>query len=119
MNTLNVTDLNDDREPAGSQVASRRADHLTTLLPRLAEAGADETAVTAAERPRTRAPALFASWLQPSQQPSPAHVRQAVSSTLSRLGLSGCLAEVAGEFGDHPECAAARMAWALSLTDAA
>jgi hypothetical protein len=61
-----------------------------------------------------RAEALFASTVQPSESPSPDQVRRAVATTLRRLGIRGCAAELAGEFGDHPETAAARMAWALA-----
>jgi hypothetical protein len=68
--------------------------------------------------PRTfeavRAEALFASGLQCSQQPAAEQVRLAVASTLRRLGIRGCAAEVAGEFGDHPEVAVSRMTWALA-----
>ena len=61
-----------------------------------------------------RADALFASTLQPSVSPSPDQVRRAVTTTLQRLGVRGCAAHVAGEFGDHPDTAAARMSWALA-----
>jgi hypothetical protein len=45
-------------------------------------------------------------------------VRDAVATTLRRLGIKGCAAEVAGEFGDHPESAVARMSWALATVRA-
>jgi hypothetical protein len=61
-----------------------------------------------------RAEALFASTLQPSESPTPDQVRRAVAATLRRLGIRGCAAELAGEFGDHPDVAAARMTWALA-----
>ena len=61
-----------------------------------------------------RAEALFASALQPSQYPSPGEVRRAVTTALQRLGVRGCAGQFAGEFGDHPDTAAARMAWALT-----
>jgi hypothetical protein len=60
-----------------------------------------------------RAEALFASAVQSSESPGPDHVRHAVSGTLRRLGIRGCAARVAGEFGDHPDAAVARMTWAL------
>ena len=60
-----------------------------------------------------RAAALFASSLQPSQDATPVQVRRAVATTLRRLGLRGCEAGVAAEFGEHPEVAAPRMTWAL------
>jgi hypothetical protein len=62
-----------------------------------------------------RAEALFASDLQPSQYPSPGEVRRAVATTLQRLGVRGCAGHLAGEFGDHPDTAAARMVWALAM----
>ena len=61
-----------------------------------------------------RAEALFLSVLQPSGAPSPDQVRRAVATTLRRLGVRGCAAQVAGEFGDHPDTAVARMSWALA-----
>jgi hypothetical protein len=60
-----------------------------------------------------RAEALFASTLQRSDLPAADDVRRAVAGTLRRFGVRGCAAEVAGEFGDHPETAVARMCWAL------
>jgi hypothetical protein len=62
-----------------------------------------------------RAEALFASTLQMSQSPVDADVRAAVTSTLRRIGVQGCAAHVATEFGDHPECATNRMGWALRM----
>ena len=61
-----------------------------------------------------RAEALFASTLQSSESPSPDEVRRAVATTLRRVGTRGCAAQLAGEFGDHPDIAAARMTWALT-----
>jgi hypothetical protein len=61
-----------------------------------------------------RAEALFASPLQSSDQPSADQVRDAVITTLRVLGMRGCAAQLAGEFGDHPETATARMSWALA-----
>jgi hypothetical protein len=62
-----------------------------------------------------RASALFLSALQPSGSPTPGQIRRAVTTTLQRLGVRGCAAHVAGEFGDHPDTAAARMSWALAV----
>jgi hypothetical protein len=59
-----------------------------------------------------RADALFASALQCSDQPSTAQVRQAIAAAAGALGRTGCAAQVAQEYGDHPETAAARMRWA-------
>ena len=61
-----------------------------------------------------RAEALFASTVQPSGSISPDQVRRAVATTMQRLGVRGCAARVAGEFGDHPDTAVARMGWALA-----
>ena len=65
-----------------------------------------------------RAGALFVSTLQPSGSPSPGQIRRAVTATLQRLGARGCAAQVAGEFGDHPDTAVARMSWALATIQA-
>ncbi|MEV4342939.1 hypothetical protein AB0J83_00465 [Actinoplanes sp. NPDC049596] len=65
-----------------------------------------------------RAEALFASALQPSDRPSPAQVRAAITSTLRQRGIRGCAAHLAGEFGDDPEAAAGRMRWAIAVTQA-
>jgi hypothetical protein len=61
-----------------------------------------------------RAGALFLSALQPSGSPTSDQIRHAVTTTLMRLGVRGCAAHVAGEFGDHPDTAVARMSWALA-----
>jgi hypothetical protein len=61
-----------------------------------------------------RAQALFVSALQSSDSPAPDQVRSAVATTVRRLGSRACAAQVAGEFGDHPDTAVARMAWALA-----
>jgi hypothetical protein len=66
-----------------------------------------------------RAGALFLSVLQPSGSPAPDQIRRTVTTTLQRLGVRGCAAQVAGEFGDHPDTAAARMSWALAAVDTA
>jgi hypothetical protein len=79
---------------------------------------AKKTSLPGYEMPGTfeavRADALFVSALQPSGSPSPDQVRHAVASMLRRLGPGGCAAKMAGEFGDHPDTAAARMSWALA-----
>src|ERR1700734_2962793 len=64
--------------------------------------------------PAVRAEALFLSALQPSGSPSADEIRRTVTTTLRRLGARGCAAQVAGEFGDHPDTAVARMSWALA-----
>jgi hypothetical protein len=65
-----------------------------------------------------RAEALFVSTLQCSESPAAPQVRDAVARTLRRLGIKGCAAEVAGEFGDHPDSAVERMAWAIATVRA-
>lgn len=62
-----------------------------------------------------RAEALFASALQPSDQPTAAQVRSAVTLTVRRLGTRGCAASVAQEFGDAPHTAVRRMRWAQQV----
>lgn len=59
------------------------------------------------------AEALFTSALQPSQHPDRQQVRRAIASELVRCRVSGCVAEVACKFGEHPDEAAERMRWAL------
>jgi hypothetical protein len=87
---------------------------MTTIL-------ATKTPLPGREAPGTleavRAAALFLSALQPSGSPTPDQIRRAVTTTLRRLGVRGCAAHVAGEFGDHPDTAAARMSWALAAID--
>jgi hypothetical protein len=56
--------------------------------------------------------ALFTSSLQSSQHPDARQVRAAVRHTLRAIGPGGCVAQVAQEFGDHPDTAVARMRWA-------
>ena len=88
----------------------------------MAEILATKTALSRGERPGTfeavRAEALFLSALQPSGTPSPDQIRRAVATMLRRLGVRGCAAQVAGEFGDHPDTAAGRMSWALATVNA-
>ena len=59
--------------------------------------------------------ALFASGLQPSDEPAAETVAQAINRTIRRLGIRGCVALIAQEFGDHPDAAATRMRWARQL----
>jgi hypothetical protein len=61
-----------------------------------------------------RAEALFVSALQASESPSGDQVRRAVATTVQRLGVRGCAAHTAQEFGDHPDTAVARMTWVLA-----
>jgi hypothetical protein len=65
---------------------------------------------------RVWAEALFACDLQPSQHPAHDEIRQEVTGILRRFGPRWCAERVAQEFGDHPETAVHRMAWALEAT---
>lgn len=65
--------------------------------------------------PVARVEAVFCSCLQPSDQPTVADVRFAISNVVRAHGAHWCAAEVAREFGDHPETAAARMRWAREV----
>ncbi|MDX6334334.1 MAG: hypothetical protein QOG05_1674 [Streptosporangiaceae bacterium] len=84
----------------------------------MAETLATRTSLPAHGVPGTfevvRAEALFASTLQPSRSPSSDQVRRVVATTLRLLGVRGCAARMAVEFGDHPDTAVARMNWALA-----
>ena len=59
--------------------------------------------------------ALFASSLQRSDAPGADMVAEAIRVTVQQLGTGGCAGRMAQEFGDHPEAAAKRMHWVLSL----
>ena len=67
----------------------------------------------------TRAEALFASWVQSSQMPTPVQIRAAVAEMLARLGAGGCAARMAQEYGEHPTEAVRRMIWVLAALRAA
>jgi hypothetical protein len=69
--------------------------------------------LTAAE---VTAEALFASYLQPSDHPTPEQVSVAVRDSLRRGGEQGCAGVFAAEYGDHPEAAQQRMRWAIATT---
>jgi hypothetical protein len=66
-----------------------------------------------------RCEALFASTLQGSERPSARLLQDAIAQTVRRLGSRGCAAQVAQEFGDHPETAILRMRWARSAVEQA
>ena len=59
-----------------------------------------------------RADALFASALQRSDEPSGAHIHQAITAAVRAFGTRGCAARVAQAYGEHPETAVLRMRWA-------
>ena len=75
-----------------------------------------QLAVTRLNVNDVRCLALFASGLQPSDAPTTETVTQAINRAIRRLGLRGCVAQMAQEFGDHPDTAATRMRWARQLT---
>ncbi len=56
--------------------------------------------------------ALFVSYLQPSDAPPPDAVHHAITQAIVRYGTDGCVARVAAEYGDHPDLAVERLAWA-------
>ena len=66
-----------------------------------------------------RADALFASTLQRCDDCSAGQIRQVIAQAISTYGRCGCAGQVAQEFGDHPETAAARMRWARAAADQA
>ena len=74
-----------------------------------------QLAVTRLNVDDARCLALFASGLQPSKAPTAETVAQAINRAIRRLGLRGCVARMAHEFGDHPDAAATRMRWAGQL----
>jgi len=74
-----------------------------------------QLAVTRLNVNEARYLALFASGLQPSDAPTAETVAQAINHTIRRLGVRGCVARMAQEFGDHPDAAATRMRWARQL----
>jgi hypothetical protein len=61
------------------------------------------------------ADALFVSVLQRSDEPGATQVRTAIAAAVRAYGGGGCAQQVAQEFGDHPETAAARMRWARAV----
>jgi hypothetical protein len=74
-----------------------------------------QLAVTRLNVNDARCEALFASALQPSDAPTADMVAEAITCTVQRLGVSGCVGQMAQEFGDHPDAAAERMRWARQL----
>jgi hypothetical protein len=63
------------------------------------------------------AEALFASELQRSDALTHDEVSEAISRTVRRIGIAGCVSKMAQEFGDHPEAAAERMRWVRRLAE--
>jgi len=62
-----------------------------------------------------RRAALFASGLQRSGAPAAAMAAEAITATVRRFGVPGCVSRMAEEFGDHPGAAAGRMRWICQL----
>jgi len=71
------------------------------------------------DRSLTLTEALFVSDLQRSQKPTAELIREAVSTTVNRLGEARCAELVAQEFGEHPDCAPNRMRWARTAVQTA
>jgi hypothetical protein len=62
-----------------------------------------------------RRAALFASGLQRSDAPTAAMAAEAITATVRRFGVHGCVSRMAEEFGDYPDAAAERMHWICQL----
>jgi hypothetical protein len=66
-----------------------------------------------------RAEALFTSDLSADSHPTCAEVTAAIRHAVRTHGSTrACATVLAGEYGDHPEIAAPRMQWALSVVQA-
>lgn len=65
------------------------------------------------------AEALFASPVQPSQQPTAAEVRAAIQEFVRTHGVAAAKAALAQECGDHPDRAVVRMYWCQTAVAAA
>lgn len=59
-----------------------------------------------------QAEALFCSMVQPSDRPGPVQVDESIAAMARKYGTRNCRNIVAQEYGEHPEAAAQRMAWA-------
>ena len=65
-----------------------------------------------------RAEALFTSRLSTGSHPAYAVVEREIRLAVrAHGGVRGCAADVAGEYGDHPEVAVPRMRWAREVVD--
>ena len=58
-----------------------------------------------------RCEALFASSLQRGECGTVERVHEAITLAVRQFGSIGCAAQVAQEFGDHPDSAVTRMRW--------
>jgi hypothetical protein len=62
-----------------------------------------------------RAEALFASTLSACEPHDRAELKAAIAAAVREYhGVKGCAAQMAAEFGEHPEQAAQRMRWATA-----
>jgi hypothetical protein len=65
-----------------------------------------------------RAEALFTSQLSTGSRPTYDVVEKAIRLAVrAHGGVRGCAADVAAEYGDHPELAAPRMRWARDVIE--
>jgi len=65
-----------------------------------------------------RAEALFTSQLSTGSRPTHEVVETAIRIALrTHGGVRGCAADVAAEYGEHPELAAPRMRWARHVVE--
>jgi hypothetical protein len=62
-----------------------------------------------------RCEALFASSMQRCDDAELDSVRTVITRAVRELGIRGCAAQVAQEFGDHPDMAVLRMCWARGV----
>jgi hypothetical protein len=71
-----------------------------------------------ARRTAALADALFTSDLSARCEHTPIEVATAIRHAIgTHAGIGGCAAEVAAEYGEHPETAARRMRWARAVVD--
>jgi hypothetical protein len=78
------------------------------------------TMTTTATAPLTaaRAEALFTSQLATGSRPTHDVVEAAIRVAVrAHGGVRGCAADVAAEYGDHPELAVPRMRWARDVVE--
>src|SRR4029453_667333 len=65
-----------------------------------------------------RAAALFVSDISTADRPTRAQAEHAILRAIrARGGSRGCVADMAAYYGDYPELAARRMAWARTLAE--
>jgi hypothetical protein len=65
-----------------------------------------------------RAAALFVSDISATDRPTRAEAEEAIGRAIhAHGGIRGCVADMAANYGDYPELAAARMVWARSVAE--